>query len=208
VNVSQSRTWYYILGAFLASVVLAGTVLAAVGAGHRGTIIALQLTARWSYCFFLPAYVGGALAALFGTAFQSLARRARDLGLAFGSAHLTHLSLVGWLYYISARPPVGTFTAIYFGIAAILTYLLALFSIPTLVARLPPRVWWWLRTLAMEYIALAFLTDFLHQPFNQGLAHLAAYLPFIGLAAAAALVRIAFYSKRLRQRRFAPQAAH
>lgn len=194
--------------AFLASVVLASGTLTVLGAAHKGTIIALQLTARWSYCFFLPAYVGGALAAIFGATFQPLARRARDLGLAFASAHLTHLCLVGWLYYISPRPPVSTSTAVYFGIAAILTYVLALFSIPTLVARLPPRVWWWLRTLAMEYIALAFLTDFLHQPFNQGLAHLAAYLPFIGLAAAAALLRIAFYSKRLRQRRFAPQAAH
>lgn len=205
---NQSRTRYYMAGAFLISVALAAVTLAALGAGHRGTIIALQITARWSYCFFLPAYVGGALASVFGPAFQPLARRARDLGLAFGSAHLTHLSLVGWLYYISPRPPVGTTTAIYFGVAAVLTYVLALFSIPTLAAGLPPRLWWWLRTLAMEYIALAFLTDFLHQPFNQGFVHLAAYLPFIGLAAAAALLRIAFYSKRLRQRRLAPQAAH
>jgi methionine sulfoxide reductase heme-binding subunit len=195
-------------GAFLASVALGVAVLSVFGAGHKGTIIALQMTARWSYCFFLPAYVGGALTSVFGAMFQPLARRARDLGLAFASAHLTHLSLVGWLYYISPRPPVSAATAIYFGIAAILVYVLALFSIPTLAARLPPRVWWWLRTLAMEYIALAFLRDFLHQPFHQGLAHLLAYLPFIGLAGAAALLRIAFYSKRLHQRRLAPQAAH
>lgn len=195
-------------GAFLASVALGVVVLAVFGAGHQGTLIALQMTARGSYCFFLPAYVGGALASIFGATFQPLARRARDLGLAFASAHLTHLSLVGWLYYISPRPPLSTATAIYFGIAAVLVYLLALFSIPTAAARLPPRLWWWLRTLAMEYVALAFLRDFLHQPFHQGFAHLVAYLPFIGLAGAAALLRIAFYSRRLRQRRLTPQAAH
>ena len=193
--------------AFLASAVIASVTLALTGAGHRGTIIGLQLTARWSYCLFLPAYVGGALAALFGTVFQPLARRGRDLGLAFASAHVTHLSLVAWLYYISPRPPVGTFTAIFFGIAAILTYVLALFSIPRLAASLPPRVWWWLRTVAMEYIALAFLSDFLHNPFDGGLARLIAYLPFLALGSAAALLRIAFYAKRLRGKRLMPQAA-
>lgn len=195
-------------GAFLASVALAGIVLAALGTGREGTIVGLRLTARWSYCFFLPAYIGGALVTVFGAAFQPLARRGRDLGLAFASAHLTHLSLVAWLYYISPRPPIGTSAAIYFGIAAILTYILALFSIPTLVAKLPPRPWWWLRTLGMEYIALAFLRDFLHDPFNGGAARLIAYLPFILLAFAAALLRIAFYSKRSREGRPLPQAAN
>jgi hypothetical protein len=207
IAVSQSRTGYFMAGAFLASVALAAAALAVMGTGHKGTVIGLQLTARWSYCFFLPAYVGGALAALFGAAFQPLARRGRDLGLAFGSAHLTHLCLVAWLYYISPRPPVGTFTAIYFGIAAILTYILALFSVPALAARLPPRGWWWLRTLSMEFIALAFLSDFLRNPFGDGLARLLAYLPFIVLGASAAMLRIAFYSKRLRQRRLVPEAA-
>ena len=102
---------------------------------------------------------------------------------------------------------MGTFTAIFFGIAAILTYVLALFSIPRLAASLPPRVWWWLRTVAMEYIALAFLSDFLHNPFDGGLARLIAYLPFLALGSAAALLRIAFYAKRLRGKRLMPQAA-
>lgn len=203
-----SRTAYWMAGAFLASLVLASITLAALGVGHHGTIIGLQLTARWSYCFFLPAYVGGALAALFGTAFQPLARRGRDLGLSFASAHLTHLSLVAWLYYISPRPPVGEFSAIYFIIAAIFVYVLALFSIPTLAAKLSPRAWWWLRTVGMEFIAIAFLSDFLRNPFEGGLARLAAYLPFIVVGCAAALLRIAYYSKRLRQKRLIPQAAN
>lgn len=193
-------------GAFLASLALAGADLAIMGAGHKGTVLGLQLTGRLSYCFFLPAYVGGALTALFGTSFQPLARRGRDLGLAFASAHVTHLCLVAWLYYISSRPPVGTFTAIFFGIAAVLTYVLALFSVPTVAAKLPSRWWWWLRTLSMEFIALAFLSDFLRNPFGEGLVRMLAYLPFIALGSCAAIVRISFYARQLRRRQLVPSS--
>jgi hypothetical protein len=188
-------------GAYLGSLALAGLALAALGDGVRGTTFGLQLTARWSYCFFILAYVGGPLAALFGPAFVGFARRGRELGLAFASAHLTHLCLVAWLYYISPEPPVGTFAAVYFGIAALLTYLLALFSIPTLVARLPPSLWWALRTLGMDYIAIAFLRDFLHSRFSGSLLHLVGYLPFIALGLATAVIRIAAYAKKMLRRR-------
>lgn len=193
-------------GAYLGSLAIAALVLAALGAGERGTVIGLQLTARWSYGFFILAYVGGPLATLFGPAFQGLARRGRALGLAFASAHLTHLCLVVWLYHISAKPPVPTSSAVYFGIAVLFTYVLALFSIPTLVAKLPPRLWWWLRTLGMEYIALAFLRDFLTSVFNRSLLHIIGYLPFVAVGLAAAAVRIAAYVLKARRasRRPAP----
>lgn len=195
-------------GAFVASLAITSATLATLGTTVGATDIALQLTARWSYCFFLPAYAGGALAAVFGPAFQPLARRGRDLGLAFASAHLCHVALVAWLYYISPSPPVSTRSALYFGVAVVLTYVLALFSIPTLVAKLPPRAWWALRTFGMEYIALAFLRDFLENPFRGNFLHVAAYLPFIALAFAAALVRIAGYAKRLhRQGKSSPGSA-
>jgi hypothetical protein len=183
-------------GAYLGSLAIAVLVLTAWGAGVRGTTFGLQLTARWSYGFFILAYVGGPLATLFGPAFLSLARRGRELGLAFASAHLTHLCLVVWLYYISPKPPIPASSALYFGIAAVLTYLLALFSIPALVAKLPPSLWWGLRTLGMDYIALAFLRDFLHSPFSRSLLHLIGYLPFVAVGVAAALIRIAAYAKK------------
>lgn len=194
--------------AFAVSVVVAGVTLGSLGAGHRGTIVGLQLTARWSYCLFLPAYIGGALALLFGSAFLPLARQGRNLGLAFASAHFTHACLVAWLYYISSRPPVSTFSAIYFGIALLLTYLLALFSIPGLSARMPALLWWVLLTFGMDYIALAFLRDFLSQhPFGGSLEHEIAYLPFVVLGLLAALVRLAAYAKRLHRKWLAPQPA-
>jgi hypothetical protein len=183
-------------GAYVGSLAVAGLALAALGDGGRGTTFGLQLTARWSYCFFILAYVGGPLATLFGPAFQGLARRGRELGLAFASAHLTHLCLVVWLYYISPKPPVPASSALYFGIAALLTYLLALFSIRTLIAKLPPILWWGLRTLGMDYIAIAFLRDFLHTDFSGSLLHLIGYLPFIAVGLVAALIRIAAYARK------------
>ena len=198
-SANKPRVGIWMGGAYLGSLAIAVPVLAAFGAGDRGTTFGLQLTARWSYCFFILAYVGGPLATLFGPAFQRLARRGRELGLAFASAHVTHLCLVVWLYYVSPDPP-GALVAIYFGIAALLTYLLALFSIPALLAKLPPSLWWGLRTLGMDYIAIAFLRDFLHSPFNGSLLHLVGYLPFVAVGLVAALIRIAAYAKKARRK--------
>lgn len=186
--------------AFLAALAMAAAVLAARGVGHTGTVTALRLTARCSYCFFLPAYIGGTLVATFGAAFRPLAQRGRDLGLAFASAHLVHLGLVMWDYHISSRPPIGAGAALFFGVAVLFTYVLALFSIPKLAALLPRKVWWLLRTVGMEYIALAFLSDFLRNPFGHGAVEVAAYLPFAGLGSAAALLRWLDYVKLLRAR--------
>ena len=76
-------------------------------------------------------------------------------------------------------------SAIYFGVGLLFAYTLALFSIPALAARLSPRARQWLFTLGLEYIALAFLRDFLHNPFGHGIARLAGYLPFVTLASSA-----------------------
>jgi hypothetical protein len=199
-----SSAAFWMAGAYLGSLALAAAVIWIMGAAQRGTLTGLQLTARWSYLFFLGAYTGGALTTVFGSSFQPLARQGRNLGLAFASAHLTHVCLVLWDYHISAHPPIPTSSAVYFGIAAVLTYLLALFSIGDLAVKLNPRAWWALRTFCMEYIAIAFLRDFLHDPFDGGLSHLVGYLPFIALGIAAAAVRIAAYGKRLRRWWLAP----
>lgn len=193
-------------GAFVVSLALAAAMLAVRGIGGDGTHTALRLTARWAYCLFWPAYVGGALAALFGPMFQPLARRGRELGLGFAAAMLPHAALVVWLYYISPRPPLPLHSAVYFGIGLFFVYLLALFSIPRLFAALPRPAWVALRTIGMEYIALAFLRDFLTDPFDHGLVKLLSYLPFIALAGLGYLLRICGYAKRHAGSRNRPQA--
>ena len=182
--------------AFVVNVAIAALALSKSGAGVGGTTEALRLTARWSYVLFWLAYAGGALATLFGARFAALARRGRELGLAFAAAHLVHVALVVWLYHISREPPVGRFALVYFGIAVVFTYLLALLSVSRVTATLAPALWRWVRLVGVEYIALAFLRDFLGNPFRHGILHAVAYLPFLALAGAGICLRLAAFAKR------------
>jgi hypothetical protein len=169
------------------------------GPGER-VAMALRATARWSFFLFWLASTGRALTTLFGSRFQALAKRARDFGLAFASAHLVHLGLVAWVYYSSSDPP-GQSTLIFFGIAAFWTYLLAILSIKRLTAKLNPKVWRIVRTVGVEYIALAFLVDFNKISFQDGIANVIIYLPLLALAAAGPLLRLAAVVKRLSEAR-------
>jgi D-alanyl-lipoteichoic acid acyltransferase DltB (MBOAT superfamily) len=166
--------------------------------GSGRVALALRATARWSFLLFWLATTGAALAALFGPRFQALARRGRDFGLAFATAHLVHLGLVAWFYYIALISPSRS-TFIFFGIAAIWIYVLAILSIKRVVARLNPKVWRVVRTLGVEYIALAFLVDFAKNPFQSSVADLIAYLPFLALAIAGPILRLAAAAKRSHQ---------
>jgi len=195
----KSRTAAWMGGALVTAAVLGAAELARFGAGTHGTVNALRLTARCAYCFFWPAYAGGGLAVTFGPLFRPLARRGRELGLAFASAQSVHILLVAWLYAISPTPPLSGPLAVFFGIAVVLMYVLALFSIPSLAARLPPTLWRALRILAMEYIALAFLRDFLQGAFDLDTKHLLEYTPFALLGLGALLLRLVGYAKALPQ---------
>lgn len=173
-----------------------------VHSGHK-LGLALRATARWSFLLFWLASAGGALATLFSPRFQALAQHARDFGLSFASAHLVHLGLVAWLYYSFVGPPRASL--IFFGIAVFWTYLLALLSMRRLAAMLGTRICRILRTLGVEYISIAFLVDFAKNPFQNGIMHFIAYLPFLALAVAGPLLRLAAVAKRLDQaRRLAP----
>lgn len=156
---------------------------------------ALRFTARWSFLLFWLAYVGRALASLFGARFEALARHGRDFGLCFAAAHLVHLGLVAWLIHSQGSYPLGPF--ILFAIAVFWIYLLAFLSIGSLAAALGQRTTRALRTLGVEYIAFAFLLDFAKNPFHHGLTYLAAYLPFLLLAGTGPMLRLAAFAKRL-----------
>lgn len=199
MTADKPRTALWMATAFLGGLTVAGTTLTMHGAGHHGTISALRLSARWAYGFFWLAYVGGALARLFDPLFKPLARRGRELGLGFAAAMLVHASLVVRIYVISARPPIPLSSAIYFGVGLAFVYLMALFSIPALNARLSGRVRRLLFTVGMEYVALAFLRDFLHDPLGHGIKNFLAYMPFLILAFTGAVLRIALYATRLWQ---------
>jgi hypothetical protein len=195
MNRLTTREW--MAASFLVGLVIVLVVRMSAGPGER-VDMALRATARWSFLLFWLAYAGGALATLFGSRFQALAHRARDFGLAFASAHLAHLSVVAWLY-ISENPPPRS-TLLFFGPAAIWTYVLAILSIKRLSAGLNPGVWRTVRILGVEYIALAFLTDFFAKnPFQSGVLGLVNYLPFQVLAITGPVLRLAALVKRLSQ---------
>src|SRR3984957_16375658 len=164
------------------------------GPGERVSV-ALRATARWSFLLFWLASAGPALATLFGPRFLPLARRARDFGLAFASAHLAHLGVVAWIYSTSVVVPLRS-TLIFFGIAVFCTYLLAILSWNHLSAILNPRAWRMVRTVGVEYIAFAFWTDFAIHTFTGGIVNFLVYLPFLVLAVAGPPLRLAAALKR------------
>ena len=181
--------------AFIIALVLAIIVLVIFGAGERGTELALRATARWSFLLFWPAYVGSAMALVFGQRFDGLARRGRELGLAFASAQLVHVGLVLWLYYMAVGPGGAM---VFFWLGILCTYLLALFSLPWLQSLLGPRLWRLFRTITLEYIALAFATDFILGPLHaRGFDKFPpTYLPFVLMLIGGAGLRIAAFSNQ------------
>jgi hypothetical protein len=181
--------------AFCATLTLAAIVLTSRGVAESGTDAALFMTARLSFLLFWLAYTGSALTAIFGQIFLPLKKRAREFGLAFASAHLVHLGLVGWLCIIGAAPSVSVFVV--FGAAAIWVYLLALFSIDQLRQTLGPTGWWILQVVGMNYILYAFAIDFIKPSLNGGFRHTVEYLPFVILAIAALTLRLGAVALRL-----------
>jgi hypothetical protein len=165
------------------------------GPGER-MALALRTTARWSFVLFWPATAGSALATLFGMRFETLARRARDLGLSFASAHLAHLALVAWVYYYAVVHSLEPPSLAFFGVAAGWVYLIALLSFKPAAALVGARVVRVLRIVGIEFITVAFLVDFLKNPFGGGAAHVALYAPFVVLCGAGPLLRLAAAIKR------------
>jgi hypothetical protein len=192
---SRPAKWWMVT-ALGANLLLAAIILVARGAGVHGTETALRATARVAFLWFWVAYAGGALTTLFGAALLPLKQHGREFGLAFAAALLVHLSLVTWLCWIGPAPQIGVF--IFFGTAAAFTFLLAVFSFGNLHAVLGPKWWWLLRIIGMNFILYAFLKDFMQDPLHGGIKRAAEYLPFVMMAAAAPLLRLAAWVRTRR----------
>jgi hypothetical protein len=192
--------------ALLVALGLAAIVLAVFGTADRGTVLALEVTARWSFLLFWLAYAGGAMARLWGPRFCGLARNGRELGLAFASAHLVHVGLVLWLFHIAAEPPVGGSGLVFFSVGLLCTYLLALFSLPRLREALGPRLWRTLCMIALEYIAFVFAADFILIPLRAGglSKYPLSYLPFALMLVAGVGLRIAAFARNATMRTSSP----
>ena len=122
-----------------------------------------------------------------------------ELGLAYASAQLVHVGLVLWIIHIATGPSGAM---VFFWIGIFCTYLLALFSWPRLRDILGPRLWRIFRTIALEYIAIAFAADFIVGPLHaEGLGKFRPlYLPFALMLVVGAGLRVARFSYEKLQR--------
>jgi hypothetical protein len=191
---SVSVLWW-MAAAFLVCLLLAVIVLAVFGAGERGTVLALRVTARWCFLLFWFAYTGGALARLWNLKFfTEVARHGREFGLAFAAALTVHVALILWHYYI-ATPPDGAM--LFFWIGIFCTYLLALFSLPGIRDALGAHLWRIILTLALEYIAVVFAVDFIVDPLQAtGVGkYPLSYVPFVIMLVGGALLRLVAYAR-------------
>ena len=191
----SASVFWWMAAAFLVCLLLAAAVLAVFGAGDRGTVLALRLTARWCFLLFWFAYAGAPLAKLWNSNFfVELARHGREFGLAFASALAVHVALILWHYHI-ATPPDGAM--LFFWVGIFFSYLLALFSLPGLRDALGPRAWKIILSLALEYIALVFAVDFIVDPLQAaGVGkYPLSYVPFVVMLAGGVLLRVAAYTR-------------
>ena len=180
----------WMAAAFSVALILAATVLFSMGTGEKGTGAALRLTARLSFLLFWLAYAGPAMAKLFGSAFAILARHGRDFGLAFAAAHLVHVGLIVWVFYVSPHPPDLTNKFILFEcIGLVWVYVLAAFSIGRLRAALSPNVLRLVYAIGFEYIALVFFFNFVVNPIRNGVEHGITYFPFAAAIVLGAILR-------------------
>jgi hypothetical protein len=187
-------TFLWMAACFLIAFASAAVVVAIFGAGFRGTMLVLKVTGRWSFLLFWLAYAGSAMATLFGERFAGLARRGRELGLGFASAQLVHVGFVLWLYYI-APEPAGAM--VFFWAGVFCTYVLALFSLPQFRAALGARVWQISHTIALEYIALVFASDFIFLPLHNGYdEYPPSYLPLAFMLVSGVSLRFAAFLRR------------
>ncbi len=190
----RRNPWSWMAAAFCASLTLAASIVAIFGI-DRGVPIALAATARLAFLMFWPAYAGRALTSLFGNIFSPVRDHAPDLGLAFAGALLAHLGLVAYLCARGHAPGIGTF--VIFGGAAGFTYLLAVLSIRRVRQALPQKLWPPIRFVAMNYIALAFLDDFIKLPLGDWRS-IVRYLPFATLAVAGPALKLAAWVQNQR----------
>ena len=87
---------------------------------------------------------------------------------------------------------------VFFWVGIFCTYLLALFSVPRLRDALEPRLWRIFRTIALEYIAIAFTADFVTLHVAELREHPVSYLPFALMLVSGAGLRVVAYSDRKR----------
>jgi hypothetical protein len=181
--------------AFLGALAISVMVYAVAGPSQR-LGMALRATARWSFLWFCLATYGGALTTMFGARFQALARRGREFGLGFASAHLVHVLLAGWMLYRSPDP-FPRLPLMVFSLGVFWTYILAALSLSSSLSQwLGARRCKRIRIIGVEYLAFAFAFEFGGRILGGNRANAIHYLPLFLAAVGGPLLRIGASLKR------------
>ena len=146
-------------GTWANALLLAASILAK-GTGVEGWHRATQLTARFSACLFLSAFLARPLARILPSATAvAVLRERRGIGLGFTGAHTVHLAAI--LTYFAKggiKPPI--FVPILGGVGYLLIALMAITSNDRAVRTLG-RNWKHLHSFGIYYIWLIFLLTYL-----------------------------------------------
>lgn len=151
-----------IAGATLFNLFLAGLLLALGGTDVAGTELALRMTARISFVWFLMVFTASPLRVLWkGGPGDRLFARRRALGVIFGISMSIHVGFILRLYALHApeRPPMVTDTDFSIGVPGlVLVALMTLTSAMALRRRLGETAWKRLHTTGLYVVwAIFFL---------------------------------------------------
>jgi hypothetical protein len=190
--------------ATLAAALLAVAALTTVGHDKSGIGLALRLTARLGFLLFWLSYIAGAMVTLFGEHWRPLTRHARVLGMSFSAVLTVHLTLVAWICWIGAAPPLQTF--VIFGIGAACAYALLASSFDVVRRAMGPDAWRRVQSVGAGYILFAFAFDFLRPQPLKPIGFLVGYLPFDILIVSGVALRLLAWWKRRRSTPGTPQS--
>ena len=190
---ARRPVWVWIAASFGGAFALA---IAAMPVGRligaSGISLGLEVSARFAFLLFWLAYVGPALASLFGDAFLPLKSQRAELGLSFAAAMVVHLGLVTSLCLAGRPPPLRTF--VIFGAAAG-SLICWRFVGPARAGGSADQRMAGNPFVAMNYILLAFIVDF-RRP-THGAVEAVKYLPFLALAVSAPVLRLAAWTQKV-----------
>jgi DMSO/TMAO reductase YedYZ heme-binding membrane subunit len=184
-----------VFAAALLSFTVAATVLVGGDGGRDATRLALRLTARLSFVYFMLAFVASPLARLRpGALSRWLVRRRRAFGVAFGASMTIHVGCILRLYalYAPDRPPMVTDADFFIGVPGLV--LVALMTVTSLIAvrrRIPPRAWKRLHTVGLYAVWSIFFLCLIDSVSRKETDHpVTAYFAFIAVLVAAMALRL------------------
>jgi DMSO/TMAO reductase YedYZ heme-binding membrane subunit len=190
-----------IVAATLVSLTLAATILWTGGAGREATRFALRATARWSFVYFMLAFVASPLAQLRpGPLTRWLVRRRRAFGVAFGASMTVHVGCLLRLYalYAPERPPMVTDADFLIGVPGlVLVALMTVTSLMVVRRRLAPVHWQRLHRVGLYAVWAIFFLCLVDSVARKETAHpVLGYHLFIGVLVGAMTLRLLSWRQR------------